>query len=72
MAQNKAGQTENIFVWQKDILEKKTTASPKELCHDVARKLNKYQNNSGNEANSSSFYLSARQYSGIPIICNGV
>ena len=70
-AQNKAGQTENIFVWQKDILEGKTTDSPQQLCHDVARRLNEYQDESGDEANSSLFYLSAQQYNGIPIICVG-
>lgn len=71
VAQNKAGQTENIFVWQKDILEGKTTESPQQLCHDVARRLNEYHNESGDEANSSLFYLFAQQYNDIPIICVG-
>ena len=69
VAQNKAGQTENIFVWQEDILKEKTTASPEQLCHDVARKLNKYSRD--DEANLSSFYLSSQEYSSIPIICIG-
>ena len=69
VAQNKAGQTENIFVWQEDILEGKTTNSAEQLCHNVARKLDEYSHD--DEANLSSFYLSAQEYSGIPIICVG-
>ena len=69
VAENKAGQTENIFVWQEDILAGKTTDNPTKLCHDVARKLNEFQDKRGDEANSPSFYLSAQQYREIPIIC---
>ena len=69
VAENKAGQTENIFVWQENILAGKTTDNPTKLCHDVAHRLNEFQDKRGDEANSSSFYLSAQQYSGIPIIC---
>ena len=69
VAQNKAGQTENIFVWQEDILEGKTPNSAEQLCHDVAHKLDEYSHD--DEANLSSFYLSASIIAVIPIICAG-